>query len=428
VPVRNVQILVFAIFVCVACYVQARRMKYGGRIGLAIETIENNFVDPVTADQLYEAAMKGLLDLDPYSEFITPQDYVDFQVMIEQHFGGLGILIEGPPNVKRLTVVTPLHGSPAYQAGIQPGDVITHVDGESTRDLTTEEARTQMRGPIGTSVTLTIERIGRAEPLHVTLTRDDINVDSVVGDHIEADSTWNYFLAEEPTVAYVRINLFGERTAREFRDALKKIQPQARALIIDLRFNPGGVMSSAIAMCDMLIDRGTIVSTAGRRWRFNDRATATPDIQFPLDIPIIVLQNNLSASASEIMAACLQDNGRARIAGERSFGKGTVQQVFELQNDQTAIKFTVARYMRPSGENINRTPEMKPEDVWGVKPEPEFALDLTDTQKVYLFRRWQQLGDPRLMGEERPPRPEFAGDPQLRKVMQLLRQELPPLQ
>ncbi len=345
---------------------QARRLKYAGRIGAAIETIEQNYVDEVKGDDLYQAAMKGMLKLDPYSEFIPATEYTEFQATIGQQFGGVGILIEGPPTTKQLTVVAPLANTPAYEAGVQPGDEIIRINGKSTEGMTSDEARDQMRGPVGTTVNLSIHRNTSAEDIELTLQRADIKVDSVVGDHINPDSSWNYFLPEEPDIAYIRVSLFGERTADEFRQVLKQIKPQAKGLVIDLRFNPGGVLNAAVEMCDMLLAEGRIVSTKGRRSAFDHTETAQPDLELPLEIPIIVLQNDQSASASEIMAACLQDNGRAKVAGGRSFGKGTVQQVFEIDHDSTAIKFTIARYLRPSGANIHRTPEMKPEDVWGV--------------------------------------------------------------
>ena len=419
-PARNAQILILATLVCLACYIQARRLKYAGRIGRAIETIEQNYVDPVKGEDLYQAAMEGLLKLDDYSEFIPQTEYVEFQATIEQQFGGVGILIEGPPSSRRLTVVTPLANTPASEAGIQPGDEITHIDGKSTEGMTSSEASDHMRGVVGTPVTLTIERLGQPKPFDVYLHRADIQVDSVVGDHIQSDSSWSYFLPEAPETAYIRVSLFGERTAEEFRNALQAIQPRARALIIDLRFNPGGILNAAVEMCDMLLSEGRIVSTKGRRATFDTTITATPDLLLPLDIPIVVLQNGQSASASEIMAACLQDNGRALIAGERSFGKGTVQQVFEIDNARTAIKFTTARYFRPSGANIHRTSEMQPHDMWGVSPDNGLKHELSESQQVYLFRRWQQLGDPRRTSGPQPPSPPFSGDPQLRIVVEHL--------
>ncbi len=417
---RNAQVLIVALVVCLACYLQARRLKYAGRIGAAIETIEANYVDPISGDELYESAMKGMLELDPYSEFIPPPEYKEFQATIEQQFGGVGLLIEGPPATRTLTVVSPLHKTPAYEAGIQPGDEILFIDDTSTKDMTSDEARLKMRGVVGTPVRLKIRRLGQAEDLDVTLKRADIQVDSVFGDHVDSSGSWNYFLSEDTRIAYIRITLFGERTAEEFRNALKTIKGNAKAVVIDLRFNPGGVLSSAVDMCDMLLKEGRIVSTHGRRSAFDSTVTADAELELPIDIPIVVLQNDQSASASEIMAACLQDNKRAKVAGQRSFGKGTVQQVFEIDNSSTVIKFTTARYLRPSGTNIHRLPDMSDKDIWGVVPDPELAMNLNDFQQVSLYRRWQQLGDPRRVKSDQPPMPMFSGDLQLRMAVRYL--------
>ena len=419
-PARNAQILILATLVCLLCYMQAKRLKYAGRIGAAIETIEQYYVDEVKGDDLYQSAMKGMLKLDPYSEFIPPVEYTEFQSTIDQQFGGVGILIEGPPTNRELTVVAPLLNTPAYEAGVQPGDRIVSINGQSTKDFDTSKASEQMRGPVGTTVDITIERDNQMAPIELTLRRADIQVDSIVGDHILPDSKWSYFLKEDPEIAYVRISLFGKHTADEFRQVLKQIKPQAKALIIDLRFNPGGVLSAAVDMCDMLLSQGRIVSTKGRRSGFDHTETADASVEIAEDIPIIVLQNDQSASASEVMAACLQDQHRALVAGERSFGKGTVQQVFEIDHASTAIKFTIARYYRPSGANIHRTPEMKPSEVWGVSPEKELEQSLSDSERLYLFRRWQQQGDPRRNTGAQPPAPDFSGDPQLRKAVEYL--------
>lgn len=422
-PARNAQMLMLATLVCLACYLQSRHLKYAGRIAAAIETIEQYYVDPVKGDDLYQSAMKGLLNLDPYSEFIPQTEYVDFQATIGQQFGGVGILIEGPPTSRRLTVVAPLANTPAYEAGIVPGDEIVTINNVSTEGMTSDQARDQMRGIVGTTVDVQIQRLGQPKTIDLTLRRADIKVDSVVGDHVEANSSWNYFLEDAPDIAYIRVTLFGERTTEEFREALQKIKPHARALVIDLRFNPGGILNAAVDMCDMLLSEGRIVSTKGRRSTFDSTLSATPPLELALNVPIIVLQNDQSASASEIMAACLQDNGRARIAGDRSFGKGTVQQVFEIDNARTAIKFTTARYFRPSGANIHRKPQMQPQDVWGVLPEEELKLPLSELQQVNLFQRWHQLGDPRRASGPKPPSPLFSGDPQLRLVVEQLKHQ-----
>ena len=425
-PVRNLQILLILILVCGACYIQAERLKYAGKIGTAIQLIEQNYVESKDPEDLYLAAMEGIVsELDQFSEFIPPKRYQEFQSVIEQKFGGLGVLIEGPPAAPRLTVVAPIPGTPAFNAGLQAGDMILEINGVSTEGLSATDATQIMRGPVGEDVELLVQGMNTANQQRLTIRRDDIQVDSVYGDRIQADSSWNYFIEEDPRIAYIRITLFGERTVGEFEKALAAIRSDAQALVLDLRYNPGGILPTAVEMCDMLIDSGVIVSTRGRRAIFGAEFDATSRLELDLSIPIVLLVNDQSASASEIMAGCLQDLGRAEIAGQRSYGKGTVQQVFELENDQTALKFTTARFYRPSGKNIHRTEKMNAEDEWGITPEPALTLPLEPIQEIYLNRRWQYRGDPRIMAStERAPAPPFAGDPQLALAVERLQQEL----
>lgn len=424
VPVRNLQILFLTSVVCVACYMQAQRMKYGGKIGSAIQLIEDNFVEDVEADELYYAAMDGVVSkLDRFSEFISPKKYDQFQSVIEQKFGGLGILVEGPPAAEQLTVIAPIPGTPAFAAGMQPGDVITYIGEKSTEGLLATDATDLMRGPVGEPIELTIRREGNSQQLNIQ--RADIQVASIYGDRIESDSSWNYLMEEDERIAYLRITLFGEQTTDEFKAILDKIRGRAKAIVLDLRDNPGGILPAAVDMCDMLVDQGTIVSTKGRREIFKEEFLAKAGTLLDTGIPMVVMVNGDSASASEIMAGCLQDLGRAKIAGSRSYGKGTVQQVFPLVDEKSALKFTTARFYRPSGKNIHRTEEMTEDSEWGITPDPELALEVSDLQRLYLARRFRSRGDPRLMtSDEQAPAPECAGDPQLKVVLDYLRDVL----
>ncbi len=425
-PVRNVQILILTMLVCIACYVQAERLKYAGKIGTAIQLIEQNYVEAIDPEELYMAAMDGMVSkLDQFSEFIPPAKYKEFQAVIEQQFGGLGVLIEGPPSAKRLTVIAPIPGTPAFKAGLQPGDMIVEIAGQSTEGVSATDATRLMRGPVGESIQLKVSRLGVAEAMIMDIKRADIQVDSVYGDRMLGDSTWNFFLEEDPRIAYIRVTLFGERTVEEFQRALRLIGKDAQALVIDLRYNPGGILPTAVTMCDMLVDEGVIVSTRGRDGILGIELKSKPGVELDTSIPVVVLVNDQSASASEIMAGCLQDLGRAKIGGGRSYGKGTVQQVFPLENDQTALKFTTARFYRPSGKNIHRVEKMTDQDEWGITPDAELAVPTTEIQDLYLNRRWHRRGDPRLTAaEERLPIPEFAGDPQLRRAATYLQQLL----
>lgn len=425
-PVRNIQILLLVMFVSVACCVQAERLKYAGKIGYAIGLIEENYVEEIDPEDLYIAAMNGIVSrLDQNSAFIPPQKYQEFQEVIEQQFGGVGILIEGPPVVKRLTVVAPILGSPAFEAGVQPGDVILEINGTSTEGLEANNATSLMRGPVGEAVSLKVQRMNSRETAEMSIVRADVQVDSVFGDHIQSNSKWNFYLEEDPRIAYIRITLFGERTTEEFKKAIEEVKDHAKALVIDLRSNPGGILRSAVEMCDMLLDRGVIVSTRGRNEQFVSERKADHDVLLPLGIPIVVLVNGDSASASEIMAACLKDSGRAMLAGQRSYGKGTVQQVFDLQDNQTAIKVTTAKFYRPNGKNIHRSENSKDSDDWGVTPDSELTEPITSLEEMYLYKRWNSRGDPRATNAiEKPPAPKCEGDRQLRKVLDYLQATL----
>lgn len=421
-PIRNLLTLFLVTAFCLACAIQARYLHYGGKVGQAIRMVEDYYINKVAPEDLYVAAMDGIVSkLDKFSDFIPPQRYEEFQATIEQHFGGIGILIEGPPSVQRLTVISPIPGTPAYKAGIQAGDIILEIDGQSTEGLEATKATGIMRGPVGSTVQLVLQRMDSAERISLMIPRADIEINSVYGDHIREDSSWDFFLEEDSRVAYMRISMFGERTVKEFKAALESVRDQAKAVIIDLRYNPGGVLPASVQMCDMLVDRGVIVRTKGRKRLFDNELSATPALALDKSIPIVVLVNGDSASASEIMAGCLQDLGRAKIAGTRTFGKGTVQQVFELENDNSALKFTTARFLRPSGKNIHRTDEMTESDEWGITPEAELNVPITDLEHIYLNRRWLMRGDPRsLLRGERPPEPPFAADRQLEAAVQYL--------
>lgn len=426
VPARNLNILFLVAVACIVCAVQARNMRYGGKIGHAIQLVQDNYIEPVDPHELFLSAMDGVVKkLDQYSEFIPPQQYQEFHSVIEQKFGGIGIQIEGPPAIPRLTVIAPIPKTPAFHAGIQAGDIIMEIDGQSTEGMSSTDSMKLMRGKIGTSVELLVQRMDSSHSERLRIVRADIEVDSVYGDRIRADSSWEYFLEDDPRIAYIRVVLFGERTAEEFKAALLRVRPRAMALIIDLRFNPGGILPAAVRMCDMLVSEGVIVRTIGRNRAYDTVIQATSGSLVDQEIPIVVLVNGESASASEIMAGCLQDLGRARIAGSRSYGKGTVQQVFEMSGGSSALKFTTARFHRPSLKNINRSANMTDADEWGISPEAELEYAMTDLQQIYLNRRWFSRGDPRLMTRsERPPEPAFAADPQLELVVRYLQRQV----
>ncbi|MCP4896912.1 MAG: S41 family peptidase, partial [bacterium] len=244
-------------------------------------------------------------------------------------------------------------GTPAYKAGVMSGDYIVKINGKSTKGFKVDDAVKHLKGKPGSDVTITVIHPGKSAEEEITIVRQMIQVETVVGDHRNPDDSWNFVLDEQKQIGYIHLTAFSRRTARELRKPLAELKKAGiRGLILDLRFNPGGLLSSAIEVSDMFVSKGRIVSTEGRNTKprsWDARENGTYD-----DFKMVVLVNRYSASASEIVSACLQDHKRAVVMGERTWGKGSVQNVIELENGGSALKLTTASYHRPSGKNINR--------------------------------------------------------------------------
>ena len=356
-----------------------------------IDQVERNYVEKIDRRELLEAAIQGVLSkLDPYSSYIGPDELSDFKRDVESKFGGIGIQITIDDG--QLKVLSPLVGTPAYRAGLRAGDRIVKIEGESTAGITIEEAVKKLKGDVGTRVHITIVHPGSDEQINVAIQREVIRVPTVLGDHRKPDDSWDFMLDEHNKIGYVRITAFSRDTADELRKALDELVGRGmKGLILDLRFNPGGLLSAAIAICDMFVDEGRIVSTEGRNskprvWDAHRAGTYA-------DFPMAVLVNRYSASASEIVAACLQDHQRAVVVGERTWGKGSVQNVIELDGGKSVLKLTTAGYLRPSGKNIHRFPGATPEDEWGVRPNKGFEVKLTNAELagLVLARRQRDI-------------------------------------
>ena len=310
---------------------------------------------------------------------------------MENEFGGIGIQITLDDG--QLQVLSPMYGTPAYRAGVLAGDRIVEIDGKSADGLSRDEAVERLRGDEGTSVTLTVVHPGKEAKEKVTIKREKIHIDTVLGDHRKADGTWEYMFDAKQRVGYVRVTAFSRDTAAELQRVLAQLQAaKLRGLILDLRFNPGGLLSAAIEVSDLFISEGRIVSTKGRNspervWDAHKEGTFA-------GFPMVVLVNRYSASASEIVAACLQDHKRAAIIGERTWGKGSVQNVIELEDGRSALKLTTASYRRPNGKNIHRFPDAKDTDEWGVMPDKGFEIKLNDGELVMIQDHWLHGTDP----------------------------------
>ena len=386
------------------------------------EQIDRNYVTKVDRRKLMEAAIRGMVaKLDPYSSYISPEDIERFNLGVEQQFGGIGIQVSIDPQTGRLTVMTPLPGTPAYKAGVRAGDVIEQIEGKSTKGYTIGMAVRRLKGKIGDAVSIGVRHAGSKKIETVRIVRAVIQVATVLGDHYNSDGTWNYFVDEKNKIGYIRLTHFARRSAAEFHAALKTLKAAGmKGLVVDLRFNPGGLLSQAIAISDLFVDSGKIVSTKGRNtpervWRATKAGTYA-------DFPVAVLVNHYSASASEILSACLQDHKRAVIIGGRTWGKGSVQNVIELNGGRSALKLTTAGYHRPSGRNIHRAPGAKATDVWGVMPNHGFEvkLSLTEMQDYLEYRRQRDV-----LGRAAPPKMKFTDRPLKRAVAYLLKKLSP---
>lgn len=363
------------------CYQKAVRGRYASVISDALHEISQNYVETVDSRELFDGAMDGLVQsLDQYSEYISPSEFMQFRESLDQEFGGIGIVVELNQQTRRLTILSPLVGTPAYESGMRSGDVIVEIDGESTEGYSLTDAVKKMRGEPGSEVQLTIFRPGENKDMSFTIRRAIIPVESVLGDRRKEDRSWQFSLEKHPRIGYLRLTTFGDQTEKELRKAIESWHEPSEGIIIDLRWNSGGLLTAAVAVCDMFLNSGTIVSTRGRNGIEQTVYVASARQTVAPNVPLVVLVSRFSASASEIVAACLQDHGRATIIGQRTWGKGTVQNIIPLEGGESALKITTATYWRPSGKNIHRLRKATEEADWGVKPNVGFEIILTDEE------------------------------------------------
>jgi carboxyl-terminal processing protease len=305
-----------------------------------LDIVEKNYVEEVDANTLIKGAINGMVkSLDPHSSFMTAEMYKELEVDTRGSFGGIGIEITIHKDV--LTVVSPIEDTPAFNAGVKSGDQIIMIDGKSTKDITILEAVKKLRGKNDTKVTLTIMREGLTKPKEFVLTRAIVKIKSVKSKNFDKH------------IGYIRLAAFQERTTDDLkkilREVTEKTQPM-QGLVLDMRNNPGGLLNQAVEVSDVFMKSGTIVSTRGRTKSMESKNTARNDGDEPI-CPMVVLVNEGTASAAEIVAGALQDSGRAVIIGTQTFGKGSVQTVIPLE-DGSALKLTTAKYYTPNGRSI----------------------------------------------------------------------------
>ena len=341
-----------------------------------MERIRSAYIDEVDDRELLESAIRGMLyELDPHSSYLTPDQFDDLQVTTTGEFGGLGIEVTMEDGFVK--VVTPVDGSPASKAGIQAGDLILKIDQTFVKGLTLSEAVELMRGEIGSEIELMVLSDGDDKPHQVTLERDKIQLHSVKSRILE------------PGLGYLRISQFQNNTGNDARKALDKLAKEdtLRGLVLDLRNNPGGVLGGAVEVADLFMDNGLIVYTQGREKSSRSDFNAKPGDRLN-GMPMVVLVNGGSASASEIVAGALQDQGRAIVVGNRTFGKGSVQTVLPLSKDK-ALKLTTARYYTPDGRSIQAE---------GI--EPDIAVDVVTKLEVREDMQVREADLPRHLNNE----------------------------
>jgi carboxyl-terminal processing protease len=405
-----------------------------------LQEVRNKYVVDVSPERerkLVEDMINGGLErLDPHSHYINAHDLKQFESQSDGKFGGIGIQVGyDRENRGQLTIISPMVDTPAWEAGLMAGDVLLKIDGRPTDSMRMSEAVDLIQGKAGTEVKLSIGREGLKEPKEVTVKRAVIKVPSVLGDVRSEDSPreWEYFLDRKERIAYIRITNFGKNTAEEMREVLKKLEKDdVQGLVIDLRGNPGGLLKTAVEVAGLFLREGVIVSTRGRNHReevYRARAEGTMLSEPGQEVPIAVLVNKYSASASEILAAALQDHKRAVIVGERTYGKGSVQNVIPMEEETSALKLTTASYWRPSGKNIHRFPSKKDfeaakidPDEWGVSPDKGLAVELKDEVRV-KYQQWRAERDVILPKGKARKEGTFT-DEVLKKALEALRQQI----
>jgi carboxyl-terminal processing protease len=377
--------------------------------------------------------------LDPYTTYIDPDMIARFTTETTGKFEGIGISIREDPEKGGLRVVTPLRGSPAHRKGIKAGDLITKIIREvdargnslevpeeiSTKTMTTNDAVKKIQGKPGTKVKLIVEREGEKGPLTFEVDRAVIEVESVLGFRRADNDEWNYMIDPERRIAYVRLSSFTRHTARDLLKVVQNLSKKGlNGLILDLRFNPGGLLTSAVEISDMFIDDGLIVTIrpragSGRELPYSKETSRENPATF-VDFPMVCMVNGMSASGSEIVAACLQDHHRAVIMGERSYGKGSVQNIQPFEGGE--LKLTTASFWRPSGKNLNKSSTSgKDDDEWGVTPNDGYLVKLSGGEKGQLYDH--QRDSEIIPNRDLPPKEKKSDfkDRQLEKALDYLR-------
>jgi len=380
-----------------------------------IGTVEKYYVDDLTINEIINKAIKGLMaNLDAHSSFLDAKSFKEMKIQTSGEFGGLGVTVGMRDGA--LTVIAPLEGTPAYKAGLKSGDIILKINNQSTLNMTLDEAVSLMRGKPKTKITLTIVRKNEPKPLVITIIRDIIKIQSVYTKKIDSD------------ILYIRIVSFDKKVVKDIKKALQE-NPTTKGIIIDLRNNPGGLLDQAVGTVDLFVDKGVIVSQKGRA-KGEDEVYEAHEQGTYKDLPIVVLVNGGSASASEIVSGSLQDHRRAVIVGEKTFGKGSVQIIMPI-NQTEALRLTIARYYLPSGRTIQAvgvTPDitvpfgkvMVQEDTFSIK-EAELKKHLKSELEKIEGKKSEEKKEELTKKDRIITKKELYNDNQLKEGVDILR-------
>jgi carboxyl-terminal processing protease len=341
--------------------------------------VANNYVEPVEEQKLASGAINGMLgQLDPFTVYVAPEHQEEFDQLLEGNFKGVGIQLNQRED-GTVEVVTPIEGSPAFKAGVQAGDILLKVNGDSVEGLKLQpDILKKVKGPLGSSVTLTLQHENEKTPVELTMTREEVVVPMMRGYSRKADNSWDFYVSDDPKIAYIRLHQFTPDTFEKLKPVVTNLQKDGmQGLVLDLRWNPGGRLDEAVKIVDLFVEKGIIVSTKGRnRPEHVEMATEKGTLPY---FPMAVLINEHSASAS----GSLEDNKRALVVGTRSYGKGSVQELVQLEGGTGELKMTVAYYYLPSGRLVHRK---KDATDWGVEPQINVPMD-DATQKAVFQQR-----------------------------------------
>jgi carboxyl-terminal processing protease len=399
VSLRNLLMFLATVVISYACYLRAEQNPYARYVASGYSLIDRWSLVAPDDQELFDGAVQGMVEVlhkhgDEHSMFVDERDRDLFREDLIQEFGGIGVRIMQLGDPLRLTVVGPPEpGTPAFTADIRSGDIIVAIGGKPTDDQPLAEILRSMRGPVGEAVILSVLHEGATEPADISIVRAVITVESILGDIRDDGNHWQFQLAADPRIGYVRIIKFGDKTQEELTEALAQlVHDGMEALILDVRDDYGGALDAAVGICDLFLRAGLpIVTTRSRDGEIREQFASTGRGGYHR-LPLAVLINQNSASASEILAACLQDHHRAVILGQRTYGKGTVQRLVPIESGRSLLKLTTATYWRPSGQNIHRMASATEVDAWGVRPDEGFEV-LMDDEHYLLWRKYRYRRD-----------------------------------